>query len=74
MTKTIMRVSNDSYKYFVNSRTVNKDYWVIEGTTRNFIEYSYLRKDDGVAEKCYLTEFDHAHRTNSCLRAQDLSK
>lgn len=74
MTKTIMRVSNDSYKYFVNSHTVNKDYWVTEGTTRNFIEYSYLRKDDGVAEKCYLTEFDHAYRTNSCLRAQDLSK
>ena len=68
MTKTIMRVSNDSYKYFVNSHTVNKDYWVTEGTTRNFIEYSYLRKDDGVAEKCYLTEFDHAYRTNSCLR------
>lgn len=74
MEKIIMKVNKDSYKYYVNSYSINKSYWVVEGTVRNFIEYSYLRKNDGVAEKCYLTEFDHAYRTNSCLKAQDLSK
>ena len=74
MRNVTMRVKNDTYKYYANSYLLNKNYWVSVGTVRNFVQFSYLRKEDGVAEKCYLTEFDNINNTNSCLKTSDLEQ
>ena len=71
-TKIQKTVTRETYKKFISDGTDTKKYPLDQTITRFFVAKTYFRGEGNNLMVCYLTEYDVANKSNSCILESDL--